>query len=92
MIIFRLSKPSWEMAMELYGTFENGVIVLDAGCELSQGERVEILKVMDSEKPTSTLRARMRWMVGAISDLPPDFSREHDHYIHGTPRRASDPE
>ena len=77
--------------MELHGTFENGVIVLDAGCELNQGDRVEILKVVEPENPKLTLRARMRWMVGAISDLPQDFSREHDHYIHGTARRASDP-
>ena len=31
-------------------------------------------------------------LAGAAKDLPPDFAAEHDHYIHGTPRRTSSSE
>ena len=29
----------------------------------------------------------MREFVGVFDDLPEDFAAEHDHYIHGTPKR-----
>lgn len=27
-------------------------------------------------------------LVGALNDLPPDFAQNHDHYIHGAPKKA----
>jgi hypothetical protein len=24
---------------------------------------------------------------GSVQDLPADFAKQHDHYIHGTPRK-----
>lgn len=34
-----------------------------------------------------TLRGLLK-LAGTLSDLPPDFAAEHDHYIHGTPKRG----
>jgi len=34
-----------------------------------------------------TLNERFGWLIGLCNDLPSDFAAEHDHYIHGTPRR-----
>ena len=52
---------------------------------------LEARQPTDGDPSASTLRDRMQWMVGAVSDLPADFSAEHDHYIHGTLRRNSTP-
>jgi len=41
----------------------------------------------DDPALSSNLRDRMQSMMVAVADLPADFSTEHDHYIHGTPRR-----
>jgi predicted DNA-binding antitoxin AbrB/MazE fold protein len=30
-------------------------------------------------------------LIGTV-DAPPDWSQEHDHYIHGTPKRGQRPE
>jgi hypothetical protein len=30
---------------------------------------------------------RLRAVIGAVDGLPPDFAKNHDHYIHGTPKR-----
>jgi hypothetical protein len=33
----------------------------------------------------------MKWLLkysGIVKDMPPDFAAEHDHYIHGTPKRG----
>lgn len=29
----------------------------------------------------------MKDLIGIITDAPPDWSEEHDHYLYGTPRR-----
>lgn len=75
------------VTMELQGTFENGVVVLDDGAVLADGDRVEVRTLPQPVPAGSTLGERMAWLVGAASSLPADFSSEHDHYIHGTPRR-----
>jgi hypothetical protein len=30
---------------------------------------------------------RWRDIIGILDGLPPDFAKNHDHYIHGTPKR-----
>jgi len=51
---------------------------------------------VDSETPTAeesrgdkprTLYERMKPIIGIANDLPTDFANNHDHYIHGTPKR-----
>jgi hypothetical protein len=38
-------------------------------------------------KPPSTLAATLAPLAGTITDLPPDFAAQHDHYIHGARKR-----
>jgi hypothetical protein len=26
-------------------------------------------------------------IAGTVKNLPPDFAAQHDHYVHGTPKR-----
>jgi hypothetical protein len=69
--------------MAIQGTVLNGVVVPDNGQSLPEGARVEIV-LADEAKPT--LIGLLKF-AGALSDLPADFAAEHDHYIHGTPKR-----
>ncbi len=75
--------------MSFRGTVVNGQIVLDQPAPLPEGARVEITMTEPAkpeEKPQPTLAALMKY-AGCLPDLPPDFAQQHDHYIHGTPRR-----
>jgi hypothetical protein len=72
---------SW---MSITATVENGTIKLPDGMNLPDGTKVEIT-VPEPERETSG-----KWMLkfaGCI-DGPEDFASEHDHYIHGTPKRS----
>jgi hypothetical protein len=74
--------------MLLEGTIRNGTIVLDQPPEIPDGARVEVdvkAKAEPAEKKP-TLLGLLKF-AGTLSDLPADFAAEHDHYIHGTPKR-----
>ena len=71
--------------MTIDGTVVNGVIVLDPPHQLTEGARVRVI-VPERESPGPTLTGLLKY-AGALPDLPSDFAAQHDHYIHGTPRR-----
>ena len=72
--------------MQLEGTVQNGVVVFDNGPQLPDGTRVEVFVREDAAcKPT--LRDRLLKLAGTVDDLPPDMARNHDHYIHGAPKK-----
>ena len=71
--------------MTIQRTVVNGVIVPDNGQPLPEGARVEIVL---TDNATPTLVGLLKF-AGALSDLPADFAAEHDHYIHGTPKRIA---
>jgi hypothetical protein len=75
--------------MTLLGTVVNKTIVLDQPSGLAEGTRVEITvkeQASASDKAKPTLLGLLK-LAGTISDMPSDFAAEHDHYIHGTPKR-----
>jgi hypothetical protein len=66
---------------------ENDTIKLPV--HVPDGTRLEITL---PEPPTKSGEHPLAWMaeyVGCIKDLPEDFAAEHDHYIHGTPKRGT---
>ncbi len=77
--------------MPLEGTVINGTIILDGDQKLPEGTRVEVaLKHPEAGagndvKPT--LSERLLKHAGTVADLPADMAQQHDHYIHGTPKR-----
>jgi hypothetical protein len=73
--------------MELEGTVQNGVIVLDRPEPLPEGTRVKIRVEEPTPPRKPTLRERLLKHAGTVPDLPPDMAAQHDHYIHGTPKR-----
>ena len=77
--------------MSITATVENDTIKLPAGVHVPDGTKVEITlpgKSAVPEKPGNAL-AWMEKYAGCIKDLPEDFAAEHDHYIHGTPKRGA---
>lgn len=83
--------------MSLLATVENGVILIPADANLPDGTkvRVEALveptllsteEVGDPNEPR-TLADHLAPWIGIAEGLPSDFAAEHNHYIHGTPKR-----
>jgi hypothetical protein len=73
-----------ERDMEREGTVRNGVIVLNTPEPLPEGARVRVVVEETENKPT--LAGLLKY-AGVLPDMPPDFAEQHDHYIHGTPKR-----
>ncbi|MBM4039632.1 MAG: hypothetical protein FJ290_14080 [Planctomycetes bacterium] len=71
--------------MTYRGHVENGLVVLDEPASLPEGARVRVEPEESEREPT--LAERLKDVVGIIEGLPPDFAEQHDHYIHGTPKR-----
>ena len=75
--------------MSFQGTAINGVIVLDREAKLPNGTRVEVVvrKAADQPiEPKPTLLSLLE-LAGTAKDLPEDMAEQHDHYLHGTPKR-----
>ncbi len=76
--------------MEYYGTVTNGVVVLENANDLPEGMRVRVAPL---EGPSSigtskgTLGQRLLKYAGTARNLPADMADQHDHYLHGRPKR-----
>ncbi|HZK81455.1 MAG TPA: hypothetical protein VFC46_10320 [Humisphaera sp.] len=83
--------------MLLQGTVINGAIVLDDNEPLPEGARVEIgLKspeprraesIPAKPKAASPLGEGLMKLAGTAVGLPDDMAAQHDHCLHGTPKR-----
>jgi hypothetical protein len=75
--------------MTVHGTVVKGQVVLDEPGALPDGTRVQVT-AEKREGPTiqgkPTLLSLLK-LVATAKDLPADFSAQHDHYLHGTPKR-----
>ena len=71
--------------MPYRGHVENGVVVLDEAANLPDGVQVRVEPV--APVPRRTLAERFKDVIGSVTDLPSDMAENHDHYIHGTPRK-----
>jgi hypothetical protein len=71
--------------VELEGTVRNGVIVVDGAAPLPDGTKVKVF--VESSTAMTTLAQRLLKHAGTVPDLPTDLAEQHDHYIHGTPKR-----
>lgn len=67
------------------GHVRNGVVVLDSPVRFPEGAEVavELLAVPPSR---STVGRRLMRHAGVATGLPSDLARNHDHYLHGTPK------
>jgi hypothetical protein len=75
------------MAEQYTGEVRNGVIVLDAGTPpLPEGTRVRV-ESDDMGEAVRDLSRRLLSVAGKAKGLPADLAAQHDHYLHGTPKR-----
>ena len=76
--------------MTYRGKVKEGVVILEGGIKLAEGTDVEVQPVEAKSEPasqTQSLSQRLMKHAGAVKGLPSDLARNHDHYIHGTPRK-----
>ena len=82
--------------MILYrGIVKNGVVVLENGVTLPEGApvRIEFQPATPPASPPTTsgegqpLSEEVLKFAGTFEGLPADFARNHDHYIHGAPKK-----
>jgi len=79
--------------MTISGHVENGQIVLDEAVQLIEGMkvRIELLTTCSQKNEENqqipTLYERLKPVIGAVKDWPSDFARNHDHYLHGQPKK-----
>jgi len=82
--------------MTFQGTVQNGVIVLNGGMSLPDGTAVTIVPTahendLDQREPSSIgqkLAELGRWAETQPCDLPSDLAENHDHYLHGLPKKS----
>lgn len=76
--------------MTYIGHIEQGHVVFDSNITLPEGTKVTVAIVPDvssMETQPRSLLDRLQSVVGQVKDLPPDFAINHDHYLHGQPKR-----
>ena len=77
--------------MEYNGQVRGGVVVFENGTP-PEGATVRV-EVVEQNAGTATggqrggLWSKLLEVAGTVDGLPPDMAAQHDHYIHGTPKR-----
>lgn len=76
--------------MNFESVVTNGQVVVDVGSVLPDGTAVQVTVTPAPDpappKPEPTLKWLLR-LAGTVHDMPSDFAKQNDHYIHGTPKR-----
>jgi len=68
--------------MTYHGHVRNGVVVLEDAAALPEGTQVRV--EVAEEIP---LGEALLQFSGIVDDLPPDMAKNHDHYLHGRPKK-----
>src|SRR5438105_4918193 len=88
--LFTLAAPgryntSRKRSMTYRGRVTNGQITLDQSAQLPEGAEVNV-EVLEDAEAKSSIWDKLRGIAGTVEG-PEDWARNHDHYIHGTPKR-----
>ncbi|MGZ3431106.1 MAG: hypothetical protein ACXVA7_04700 [Isosphaeraceae bacterium] len=76
------------MAETFAGEVRGGVVVFGGPSPpLPEGTKVWIERV-DMKAALGELSATLMAVAGKASGLPTDLAENHDHYLHGTPKRT----
>ncbi len=75
------------------GHIRDGRVELDEQVRLPEGAPVEVAitpqpPAVGEDELGPTLYERLRPVIGIAKGLPPDLARNHDHYLHGGPKRT----
>jgi hypothetical protein len=69
-------------AMGYVGKVRKGTVVLPPEANLPDGTPVRVEPL-----GTETLATRFKKVIGVVRDMPSDWAENHDHYIHGAPKK-----
>ena len=74
--------------MSITATVENDSIKLPPGVHVPDGTKVEIVLQGDTAAEAES-GGTLKWMLqyAGLIEGPEDLAAEHDHYVHGTPKR-----
>ena len=76
----------------LTGTVVNGVVVFDGGSAPPDGTKVRVTPHLNGATTPAEDAADQPTLIdllqfaGQAEGMPADFAKQHDHYIHGTPK------
>ncbi|MDZ4859542.1 MAG: hypothetical protein SGI88_11225 [Candidatus Hydrogenedentes bacterium] len=72
-----------------YGVVRNGFIEILGGCPWPDGTEV-VVKVLtdDAIAQNPTWAEVFKEVTGKAEGLPVDYSENHDHYLHGHPKKT----
>jgi len=74
--------------MVYHGQIKNGVVILEPPAALPDGTRVTVQpEGVSPAEAGPTLAESLGDFIGKAKGLPQDFARNHDHYIHGAPKK-----
>jgi hypothetical protein len=72
--------------VEILGRVERGVVVFEGEAALAEGTVVRVEPV-EPETGLAALGRKLSEVSGSARGLPSDLAENHDHYLHGRPRR-----
>ncbi len=75
-----------DMSQTYTGEIRDGVVVFESTPPLAEGTKVRVEPVEVSTQ-TRTLAERLSSVIGRAKGLPPDLAEQHDHYLHGQPKK-----
>ncbi len=78
--------------MDIRGKVSHGVVILDDTTALPDGTVVRVVPVEADEgdeahQEGASLSEKLLRLAGTVKGLPPDLARNHDHYLHGLPKK-----
>ena len=78
--------------MAYRGHIENGAVMLDEPADIPEGAEVSVEMVArpgakpEEDVPVSDYD-RLGSLIGKAEGLPSDLAENHDHYLHGQPKK-----
>jgi hypothetical protein len=76
--------------MVYHGKVQDGVVVFDKDAGLPDGTHVRVEPFVRDDGVAvegPTLAEQFADVIGTVPDLPSDMAAQHDHYLHGAPKR-----
>ena len=68
--------------MGFVGRVTKGTVLLPPEANLPEGTPVRVEPIAPQ-----TLTERLKDLIGAVHDMPPDWAENHDHYLHGASKK-----
>lgn len=85
-VIQAQSRHDFRVAMSFAGKVQNGVVVLPPEAKLPDGTEVEVTPLVTAQQ-ANDFTDRLVDIAEKVRGLPSDLARNHDHYLHGLPKK-----